>query len=189
MAGLRDLQGEIRIVNISTRKIVNSQQFLRIYIESSGNTIGPLTFLQWISVGSRTRGYRTKLCSTHGKSRGHRGGWIKATSGVGVSVTTWGVVPSRVFCGTTPGADVPVHARDVPVAKICTSVILPGVAVPNKLSELIGVLVTLGGCEYGWLHAEAMVETSTRMGAIITPSFDTCHGHLLNLQQEEKFQR
>jgi hypothetical protein len=46
---------------------------------------------------------------------------------------------------------------------------LPGVAVPNRLSELIGVLVTLGGREYGWLHAEAMIETSTRMKAIIAP--------------------
>jgi hypothetical protein len=74
---------------------------------------------------------------------------LRATSGVGVSVAACGVVPNGVS-GTTPGADVPVSARDVPVAKICTSVILPGVAVPNKLSELIGVLVTLGGCEYGW---------------------------------------
>ena len=68
---------------------------------------------------------------------------------------------------------VPVSARDVPVAKFWTSLILvgPPIGVANKLSGLIGVLVTLGGCEYGWLHAEAMIETSTRMEATIAPRF------------------
>jgi hypothetical protein len=47
----------------------------------------------------------------------------------------------------------------------------PPIGVANKLSGLIGVLVTLGGCEYGWLHAEAMIETSTRMEATIAPRF------------------
>jgi len=35
----------------------------------------------------------------------------------------------------------------------------------------MGVLVTLGGCEYGWLHAAAMIETSTRMEATIAHRF------------------
>jgi hypothetical protein len=47
----------------------------------------------------------------------------------------------------------------------------PTIGVANKLFGLIGVLVTLGGCEYGWLHAEAMIETSIRMEATIAPRF------------------
>jgi hypothetical protein len=47
----------------------------------------------------------------------------------------------------------------------------PTIGVANKLFGLIGVLVTLGGCEYGWLHAEAMIETSIRIEATIAPRF------------------
>ena len=65
------------------------------------------------------------------------------------------------------------NADWVPVAKISTSVIcvapLSGVA--NKLFGSIGVLVTLGCCEYGWLHEDVMIATSIRMDATIAPRF------------------
>jgi len=35
----------------------------------------------------------------------------------------------------------------------------------------MGVLVTLGGVEYGWLHAEAIIENKTSMDATIAPRF------------------
>jgi hypothetical protein len=35
----------------------------------------------------------------------------------------------------------------------------------------MGVLVTLGGVEYGWLHAEIMIESKTSMDATIAPRF------------------
>jgi hypothetical protein len=58
------------------------------------------------------------------------------------------------------------NAACVPVAKISTSVICvaPVSGVANKLVS-IGVLVTLGCCEYGWLHAEVMITTSISMEA------------------------
>ena len=57
-------------------------------------------------------------------------------------------------------------AAAVPVAKISTSVICvaPVSGVANKLVS-IGVLVTLGCCEYGWLHAEVIITTSISMEA------------------------
>jgi len=35
----------------------------------------------------------------------------------------------------------------------------------------MGVLVTLGGVEYGWLHAEIMIENKTSIDATIAPRF------------------
>jgi hypothetical protein len=43
--------------------------------------------------------------------------------------------------------------------------------VANKLVALIGVLVTLGCWEYGWLQAEAISTTSIRVKATIAPCF------------------
>jgi hypothetical protein len=64
------------------------------------------------------------------------------------------------------------NAAWVPVAKISTSVICvaPVSGVANRLVS-IGVFVTLGCCEYGWLHAEVMITTSINMEATIEPRF------------------
>jgi hypothetical protein len=41
---------------------------------------------------------------------------------------------------------------------------------PNRLFGS-GVLVLTGGVEYGWLHAEAMIENNSSMDATIAPRF------------------
>ena len=72
-----------------------------------------------------------------------------------------------------PTAGVPLSASAEAVARFCTSVMLVACpsGVENRLLELIGVLVTLGGVEYGWLHAEAMIANNTSIDATIALRF------------------
>jgi hypothetical protein len=68
---------------------------------------------------------------------------------------------------------VPLRAMAEAVARFATSVMLVacGIGDPNRLFGLMGVLVTLGGVEYGWLHAEAMSATKTSIDATSAPRF------------------